>query len=692
MKFRSTIAFSLPAFSLFWFSLLWFSLLAFSFSPLRAQWVQTNGPEGGTITSMFSSGPELLAGTDVGTIYRLSGDRSVWSPAVTGNARVTAFLPIGPSLSAATAGNGIFLSSDGGVTWSPIAQGPSNSNVLFLASAGSTLFAGTLNDGTNGGLFRSSDAGQTWHEADSNLPAGASVFAMATSGQTLVAGTDAGIFTSIDSGKTWVSAGLGLAANNITSLAANGAAVVAGTNAGAIFRSTDRGAHWQEGGNELTPEAILALAWDGNLYAGTANGLFRSTDTGAHWAAVGSDPAGLRVTALAVNSGTLFIGTAHAGIFIDSLNGTPNASNGIALTSVPTTFSGGPYLFALTGFGDVARSSDSGDTWENVQPAPARSLIGVAQNLVMSTLDGRTLHSSNNGTNWDTLPEPLGDFSAFLPNGTVLFAATQNGVLLSTDGGATWAIKNSILQNVTAFALHGSDLLAGTNGSGIQRSTDNGANWQPIDTGFLSHMTINAVAAIGNTIYISTTSGVLRTTNDGVEWDTVNHGLTNFGITAFVVNATNLFCATAGGGVFVLRTALDSVWQPFNHGLSDTATVLSLAERNSDLFAGTDGHGIWRRPVDDIESAVRRAPGTPSDFSLDVYPDPVVTSPTVHFVSSDLRDGRISIVNEAGIVVSRLASKEGMATWDVTGFPNGVYEAVRSSGTQTARVRFVVER
>lgn len=70
--------------------------------------------------------------------------------------------------------------------------------------------------------------------------------------------------------------------------------------------------------------------------------------------------------------------------------------------------------------------------------------------------------------------------------GTNLFAGTNgslypqyNGVYLSTDNGSSWTAVNSGLTNtsILSLAVMGTNLFAGTAGSGVYRSTNNGASW-----------------------------------------------------------------------------------------------------------------------------------------------------------------------------------------------------------------------
>ena len=88
-------------------------LLIFLFlsNTANAQWVQTNGPFGGTINSLAVSGTNIFAGTL----------------------------------------DGVFLSTDNGSNWIGVNNGLSSTVVLSLLVSGTNIFAGTL----DGGVFTS---------------------------------------------------------------------------------------------------------------------------------------------------------------------------------------------------------------------------------------------------------------------------------------------------------------------------------------------------------------------------------------------------------------------------------------------------------------------------------------------------------------------------------------------------------
>ena len=71
----------------------------------NAQWVQTNGPFGGTINSLVVSGTNIFAGTF---------------------------------------GGGVFLSTDNGSNWTAVNNGLTNTDVRSLLVSGTNIFAGTL--------------------------------------------------------------------------------------------------------------------------------------------------------------------------------------------------------------------------------------------------------------------------------------------------------------------------------------------------------------------------------------------------------------------------------------------------------------------------------------------------------------------------------------------------------------------
>jgi hypothetical protein len=191
---------------------------------------------------------------------------------------------------------------------------------------------------------------------------------------------------------------------------------------------------------------------------------------------------------------------------------------------------------------------------------------------------------------------------ALAVSGTNLFAGTHgSGVFLSTSNGTSWTAASTGLTNTDVFALAvspngagGTHLLAGTTDrGGVFLSTNNGTSWSESRLGFTGGST-HAFAVSGTNLFAGTYGGVFLSTNNGSSWTAASTGLTNPDVRALAVSGTNLFAGT-GGGVF-LSTNNGSSWTAASTGLTNTY-VRALAVSGTHLFAETHCGGVWRRPL-----------------------------------------------------------------------------------------------
>jgi hypothetical protein len=182
-----------------------------------SQWVQTNGPYGGTVLSFAVSpngagGTNLFAGTSVG----------------------------------------VFLSTNNGTSWTAVNTGLTNTYVNALAvspngAGGTNLFAGTL-----GGVFLSTNNGTSWTQSGLTV-AYVTSFAVSPAtgeagGTNLFAGTwGGGVYLSTNNGTSWTQSGL--THTYVLSLAVSPATGEAGgTN---LFAGTEGGGVWRRPLSEM---------------------------------------------------------------------------------------------------------------------------------------------------------------------------------------------------------------------------------------------------------------------------------------------------------------------------------------------------------------------------------------------------------------------------------------------------------
>jgi photosystem II stability/assembly factor-like uncharacterized protein len=162
-------------------------------------------------------------------------------------------------------------------------------------------------------------------------------------------------------------------------------------------------------------------------------------------------------------------------------------------------------------------------------------------------------------TNPSTLYAGIGDTSE----------STANGLIKSTDGGATWASSGLGGSNVTVVAIdptHSTILYASTEGfhseprgfRGLFKSTDSGASWSAINNGLgilidtrcrISTLVISPDNP--NVIYAGTAgAGVFRSSDGGSSWNPFNEGLANLDVRVLALAPSDpktLFAGTAGG-------------------------------------------------------------------------------------------------------------------------------------------------
>jgi photosystem II stability/assembly factor-like uncharacterized protein len=260
---------------------------------------------------------------------------------------------------------------------------------------------------------------------------------------------------------------------NVRSLAidpADSNVIYAGTDgqraiAGTLYKSIDGGNRWFATGLKDVDIYCLSIdpAQSKNLYAGTSKGIYISVDSGVTWSQRNN---GLKTSSIQ----TLAVDPAPAG----AGRGTP----------VP-----GPVLYAGTRQGEVYKTTNGGGDWKVVQ----------------------------------TLNSPVAQIVAALRKPGIFFAATEDGLFISSDDGDTW---NQVSGGIWKVRLTGvvpaanSDTVYAYGVSGVFVSHDGGTNWGPAANG-LEGMQPTALArhpADASILYVGTDKGVLRTSNGGVTW------------------------------------------------------------------------------------------------------------------------------------------------------------------------------
>jgi ligand-binding sensor domain-containing protein len=183
-----------------------------------------------------------------------------------------------------------------------------------------------------------------------------------------------------------------------------------------------------------------------------------------------------------------------------------------------------------------------------------------------------------------------------------------SGIWKSTNNGATWnaAATQPANQRIRGLVIHPTNrsaLFAATYGGGMFKSTTSGDVWTACANTNLAGAALNAVSLAIDAnarLYAGTEAGIF-TSSDCASWDTVNGGLTVDPATppvSIVIDPTvssTLYAGLDGAGVFT-STNSGVLWtgatiQPTN--LRVKALVIDPAT-HSTLYVGTYGGGVFK--------------------------------------------------------------------------------------------------
>jgi photosystem II stability/assembly factor-like uncharacterized protein len=253
------------------------------------------------------------------------------------------------------------------------------------------------------------------------------------------------------------------------------ATVYAGTKGDAVYKSPDGGQRWasmRSGIDDATISSVVnQFLFDPgdsqHIFLATTMGVFETKNGGDHWT---KKMEGMKEVLMVVTLGmdptqrtTLFAGTS-GGVYksIDQAGHWEKVNNGLVPLEMLKT------------------SRALNVTSIQVDPFEAETVYAATLAGLYKTTDG--------AKSWAKIGASLADqmFVAMVLDRTrkgVIYLAGRDGVHRSEDGGSAWKTINNGLAttNVRSIAQSATDprlFYAGTNGSGLYRSTDAGENWE----------------------------------------------------------------------------------------------------------------------------------------------------------------------------------------------------------------------
>jgi photosystem II stability/assembly factor-like uncharacterized protein len=489
-----------------------------------------------------------------------------------------AAFPGDPRILAAATRQGVWRSEDGGRSWRRIS--PPDDDELMAATAvafdpgdASVLYAGTTHL-----PWKTEDGGATWKSIHQGMIDDSDVFSIflhPARPQQVFASACSGIYVSVNGARAW------------------------------------RRIQGIPGTHRRTHAIRQDLANERMLYAGTTLGLLRSLDGGASWKQLNA----LQVRALALDPSEprrLYLAAENGGIYRSDDRGetlTP-LLNGFVNRKV-TSLTAGAETIYLNSMQDGAASAvfasrDGGRTWRQTAGAEA--------------LGGYHVH---------TLASLPGDDQT-------VFAASEQQILKSTDGGQRWTPLFHSPRRTRISALHveragaRAVVWAGT-WDGLFRSDDGGAHWSEVWINKRKGHTVRALMAdpAGKRLGLRTPSTLYLTEDGGKFWRPIDLPVDDTRIYGAAIPAdpkAPILLATTEG---LLAWNLETAWTPAPMG-HDKATVTAvlqhpgrpgeiLAMQYGQVYRSRDGGRTWASlgALPWFEQPVRGlwiAPGRPQDL------------------------------------------------------------------------------
>lgn len=656
-------------------------------------WSPTNGPFGGSVTSLVSETDSVLwAGTSSGGLFSSVDTGSTWVYRALDGFEIKAVVAMNNGLVFVGALEGIYRSTDHGATWTRVAN--------YLCTSLASDRTGHIYAGTSLANYRSSDSGNTW-QAFTGLPNIIECFA-AQDSHNLWVGLNGGhgVHRSTNNGATWFPSNNGMNSGVVNGIVVwSSSFLFAGTYEG-LYRSTDGGSHWHQVNVGLTSVGVLCLAADaaGTLFAGTNHGLFMSTDLGNQWTALSNGIPDISIRSLKVTGDFLFAGVSGAGVFRSDDYGLhfqrrSDGMNALAVKAVEV--SPNHSIFAATSGGLFVSQNGGNDwVWLSLQYAPL--MITPAGHLFA----GR-YRSTDNGATWILMDVPTFLISSYGRNANFLFVGLEglqlcNGLRRSSDAGTTWMTTGSLPHCIYALTS-GPTVDAYSAGDGwVARSVDDGTTWSVSSDGLAGAGIIGSLVMMGSTLIMAASAnhGMYRSPDNGQTWSPSNAGLTTSHIHAVRADYSGALWAVTDDGVF-RSTDLGSMWFPLNSGLTDFDVQCVAFDSAGYVYVGTQEGGILRSasPI----TSVMDWPGLPTGVVLHQnYPNPFNGMTTVEFFIPHSGDVELAVYNALGQRVATLLDGRfdtgwHRVTWHANNHASGLYFCRLKAGAhaQTGKVLLI---
>ena len=549
------------------------------------------------------------------------------------------------------AGGGVFRSDDGGHTWRE--AGLAGQAVRALAQAPSNpdlLVAGTLD-----GVYRSADAGRSWqrispeqHAEIRNLD---SVAIDPRNPEILYVGTFHLPWKTIDGGQRWFPIHEGMIDDSdVMSILIDRASpqrLYASACSG-IYRSENGAALWKKiQGIPFSARRTHVIRQDPQrpavVYAATSEGLWKTSNAGAAWQRV--TPSDWVINALVISENTpnrLIIGTEKLGVLVSDDAGRHfrAANEGffhrqIIALALDRERPGGVLAVLANAPEPVLATEDGGRTWAPLGPglktAGLRRVYASPDGWWAALERGGLMRYDEKKGAWVRAGMVVGE-AASIPRGRAAagqrraskraaangrplehlvndmafsrqawFAATQDGLLASTDHGASWSLfpvgpMTTLPVRSVRCSADGQSLWV-VSLRGLVFSRDAGKTWSwhdlPLEAGGALRLDVAPEASYGQTLIAAARHGLYISRDAGHRWQQAASGLPEAPIQDLAIVGSVFLASMQTGGLYV-SSDRGRTWARIEGTLAEGFfPVVTTLDAASTIFAASATEGLY---------------------------------------------------------------------------------------------------
>ncbi len=492
--------------------------------------------------------------------------------------RAITFAVSQPSRFLAGTQNGVMLSDDCGKTWKRISD-PSNSEMAQVTAVAMDAHdPNVMYAGTSHLPWKSVDGGKTWTSIHTGMIDDSDVFSIyvdPTNPANLLASACSGIYASSDRGDLWHKL-LGIPNTSrrthvIRGDPSNASLIYAGTTTG-LFKSPNRGTAWKTLINTQINWLALDPSQPQRVYlALDYEGIAKSENGGETIAPINNGFVNRVISSITVSGKKIVALETQEGETTGLFTSLNNGESWSQLKGIRTL--NGVHLSTITGIPDEDRtllaasphqmykSVDAGMTWKALpirlvqnpppvteeKPVPAARTSSGKSKSARARITARTARPVRS-----VKPKPLirevsvsevsGLYSTKVDAKTVLFAATDLGLLRSEDVAEHWTLAE-IPGSTAVTALyfgHGpsASFVIARTANGLYQSKDAGEHWTQLPFS-LPSSDVNHVAIGGDDdsfLLVATRVGLYYSQDGGGKWFKNPNGLPASTVTSVICN------------------------------------------------------------------------------------------------------------------------------------------------------------